>query len=76
MELSASVAFIHKESTTMYGHTILKFMMVGLINVKATREAWQTRKCRSPSIANDCLQLEKKTKTALGMNYFQAELSA
>jgi len=25
MEFSASVGFIHKESVTMHGHTILKF---------------------------------------------------
>ena len=28
LELSASVGFIHKESITMHGHTILKFFQI------------------------------------------------
>jgi hypothetical protein len=28
LELSASVGFIHKESITMHGHTVLKFVML------------------------------------------------
>jgi len=30
MEFGASVGFIHKESLTMHGHTILKFLNFGL----------------------------------------------
>jgi len=51
-------------------------MIVGLINVETTQKVWQTRACRSAGIAHDSLLLNKKTKTAIGINNFQAELSA
>ena len=34
LEFSASVGFIHKQSVTMHGHTIVKFMFCTLIRVR------------------------------------------
>jgi len=34
MEFSASVGFVHKESVTLHGHTIVKFKEVVFVTIK------------------------------------------